>query len=45
VRKSYIVQYAPDGAVHRSEDRELVAQNDAERQYRVLSDGLGLDVG
>jgi hypothetical protein len=45
VRKSYIVQYAPDGAVHRSEDRALVAQNDAERQYRVLGDGLDFDFG
>ena len=39
VRKSYIVQYAPDGAVHRSVDQELVAQNDTERQYQVLDNG------
>jgi hypothetical protein len=45
VRKSYIVQYAPDGAVQRSGDQALVAQNDAERQYRVLGDGLDFDLG
>ena len=44
VRKSYIVQYCHDGAVAHLPDRagEIgppVAQEDADRQFRVLSDG------
>jgi hypothetical protein len=45
VRKSYIVQYAPDGAVHRTRDQPATLQNDHERQYLVLSDGLSINVG
>ena len=38
VRKSYIVQYAPDGAlIHR--DGTLTPANAADRQYSVLRDG------
>ena len=44
VRKSYIVQYAPDGAVHRTEDQSPALQNDCERQYLVLRDGLSVNV-
>ena len=40
VRKAYILQYAPDGAVCRVEAQsEPEPQNDAERQYLVLHDG------
>jgi len=39
-RKSYILQYAPDGAVLRTSNGEGdVAQNDPDRQYLVLRDG------
>ena len=39
VRKSYILQYAPDGACMRSDDeRKSGVQNDPERQYVVLRD-------
>jgi ectoine hydroxylase-related dioxygenase (phytanoyl-CoA dioxygenase family) len=44
VRKSYIVQYAPDGAVHRTDDEAPALQNDCERQYLVLRDGLSVNV-
>ena len=41
VRKSYIVQYAPDGAMRRSDtDPTTTPQNDPDRQYVVLYDGL-----
>lgn len=41
VRKSYILQYAPDGVSLRSGDEAgPVLQDDPERQYLVLSDGL-----
>jgi len=40
VRKSYILQYAPDGAVTRTDDpRKAGPQQDPERQYFVLSGG------
>ncbi len=39
VRKSYIVQYAPDGAARRNDDGSALRQDDAERQYIVLSNG------
>ena len=40
VRKSYILQYAPDGALLRGADgAEPVLQNDPDRQYLVLCDG------
>jgi len=40
VRKSYILQYAPDGAIARSDDPGRAGpQDDPERQYRVLRDG------
>jgi len=39
-RKSYILQYAPDGAVLQgADDRDGVTQNDPDRQYMVLRDG------
>ena len=39
-RKSYIVQYAPDGALQRVADEPTVlAQNDPDRQYLVLRGG------
>jgi ectoine hydroxylase-related dioxygenase (phytanoyl-CoA dioxygenase family) len=34
-RKAYILQYAPDGAVVRTDDGSAVAQHDPERQYRI----------
>ena len=40
-RKSYILQYAPDGAVLRSADhRDDITQDDPDRQYVVLREGL-----
>ena len=40
VRKSYILQYAPDGAVCRSDaDERSGLQNDPARQYEVLRGG------
>ena len=40
VRKSYILQYAPDGARTRTSDaRKAGLQNDAQRQYLVLRGG------
>ncbi len=40
VRKSYILQYAPDGAVTRTDDPHKAGpQQDPERQYFVLSGG------
>jgi ectoine hydroxylase-related dioxygenase (phytanoyl-CoA dioxygenase family) len=45
VRKSYILQYAPDGACTRSEDeRKNGPQDDPARQYLVLRDGEPVDV-
>ena len=35
VRKAYILQYAPDGAVMRLADATLVPQDDPERQYLI----------
>ena len=39
VRKSYILQYAPDGACTRTEDEGVVRQDDPARQYPVLVGG------
>jgi hypothetical protein len=39
VGKSYILQYAPDGAVAFREGPDPVPQNDAERQYIVTDIG------
>jgi ectoine hydroxylase-related dioxygenase (phytanoyl-CoA dioxygenase family) len=39
VRKAYIVQYAPDGAVAWRGGDEPVPQDDPEHQYRVLAGG------
>ena len=45
VRKTYILQYAPDGARARSEDElRQGAQNDPARQYLVLRDGDPVEV-
>lgn len=42
VRKSYIVQYAPDGAGQRTAPESALApQDDPDRQYIVLHDGAG----
>jgi len=35
VRKAYILQYAPDGAVVRQENGAVVAQDDPDRQFRI----------
>lgn len=35
VRKAYILQYAPDGAVVHTDDGQVVAQDDPERQYLI----------
>lgn len=35
VRKAYILQYAPDGAVVHTEDGQVVVQDDPERQYLI----------
>jgi len=39
VRKAYILQYAPDGAVAITPTGERVAQNDPERQFKILDGG------
>lgn len=39
VRKAYILQYAPDGAVVRSADGGAVKQDDEVRQFRILEKG------
>jgi ectoine hydroxylase-related dioxygenase (phytanoyl-CoA dioxygenase family) len=39
VRKAYILQYAPDGAVTYRPDGEAVRQDDPNRQYSVLRGG------
>ena len=39
VRKAYILQYAPDGAVTRLPDGQVVAQNDPARQFKILDGG------
>ena len=35
VRKAYILQYAPDGAVVHTADGQMLAQDDPERQYLI----------
>lgn len=37
VRKAYILQYAPDGAVVRQSDGQTVLQNDPARQFTILT--------
>jgi len=37
VRKAYILQYAPDGAVVRQPDGQTVLQNDPARQFTILT--------
>jgi ectoine hydroxylase-related dioxygenase (phytanoyl-CoA dioxygenase family) len=39
VRKAYILQYAPDGAVTRPPDGPAVVQSDPVRQFRILQAG------
>ena len=39
VRKAYILQYAPDGAVTHLPDGSVVPQNDPVRQFRILDGG------
>jgi hypothetical protein len=39
VRKSYIVQYAPDGAISYPQDKPPGPCDAPERQYLVLKDG------
>jgi len=40
VRKAYILQYAPDGAVVRLADGTTVPQSDPDRQFRILGPGV-----
>ena len=40
VRKAYILQYAPDGAVVRMADGSTVPQSDPDRQFRILGPGV-----
>ena len=39
VRKVYILQYAPDGAVTRLPDGQVLAQTDPVRQFKILEGG------
>ena len=39
VRKAYIVQYAPDGAIARRDNGASDPQNDERRQFFVVRDG------
>jgi len=39
VRKAYILQYAPDGAVTRLPDGQVIEQNDPRRQFKILENG------
>ncbi len=39
VRKAYILQYAPDGAVTRLADGQVLAQSDPVRQFKILERG------
>ena len=39
VRKVYILQYAPDGAVTRRPDGQVLAQSDPLRQFKILETG------
>jgi ectoine hydroxylase-related dioxygenase (phytanoyl-CoA dioxygenase family) len=39
VRKAYILQYAPDGAVTRRTDGQVLAQDDPVRQFKILDHG------
>ena len=36
VRKAYVLQYVPDGAVAISEDGTMIPQNDLERQFKII---------
>ena len=40
VRKAYILQFAPDGAVVRMADGSTVLQSDPDRQFRILGPGV-----
>ena len=45
VRKTYILQYAPDGACTRTDDEPRQGpQNDSARQYFVLRDGEPVEI-
>lgn len=39
VRKAYILQYAPDGAVTRLPDGQVLPQSDPDRQFKILENG------
>jgi ectoine hydroxylase-related dioxygenase (phytanoyl-CoA dioxygenase family) len=39
VRKAYILQYAPDGAVTRLPDGQVIRQDDPARQFAILENG------
>ncbi|WP_332771187.1 phytanoyl-CoA dioxygenase family protein [Phenylobacterium sp.] len=39
VRKAYILQYAPDGALAYPDDGRVVEQDDADRQFKILEGG------
>ena len=39
VRKAYILQYAPDGAMTRLPDGQVLAQSDPVRQFKILESG------
>jgi phytanoyl-CoA hydroxylase len=40
VRKAYILQYAPDGAITRLPDDAIVRQDDEARQFPILQNGV-----
>ncbi|MFC3077748.1 phytanoyl-CoA dioxygenase family protein [Phenylobacterium terrae] len=39
VRKAYILQYAPDGAITRLPDGQVIPQTDPARQFKILENG------
>jgi ectoine hydroxylase-related dioxygenase (phytanoyl-CoA dioxygenase family) len=40
VRKAYILQYCPDGAVVKLPDGQVLSQDDPERQWKILEAGV-----
>ena len=43
IRKTYILQYAPDGAVRRVSDLITESVSDQDRQFLVVKDGQKVD--
>jgi len=39
VRKAYILQYAPDGAIAYPQGGDAVMQSDPDRQFKILDRG------